>query len=75
LSQGPPLPWSHPIRIALYYNARRYRFVIVLSIFSDFSAAGVVFRPFQARKRPSGLKISRIKVPAEGETSPRAGWK
>jgi hypothetical protein len=37
---------------------RRYRFVIVLSIFSDFFTAGVVFCPFPARKCPSGLEIS-----------------
>jgi len=51
---------SHPY--ALYYNAQRYRFVIILSIFSDFSAADAVFRPFPARKCPLGLKSTRIKV-------------
>jgi hypothetical protein len=45
-----------------YYNAQRYRFVIVLSIFSDFYAPDAVFRPFRATKRPLGLKIIHSKV-------------
>jgi hypothetical protein len=45
-----------------YYNAQRYCFVIVLSIFSDFFAADAVFRPFRAKKCPLGLKSIDIKA-------------
>jgi hypothetical protein len=45
-----------------YYNAQGYRFVIVLSIFSDFYTADAVFCPFRATKRLLGLKIIHIKA-------------
>jgi hypothetical protein len=45
-----------------YYNAQGYRFVIVLSIFSDFYTADAVFRPFITTKRLLGFKIIHIKA-------------
>jgi hypothetical protein len=45
-----------------YYNAQRYCFVIVLSIFSDFFTADAVFRPFRVRKCPLRLKSIDIKA-------------
>jgi hypothetical protein len=51
-----------PFLCSIYYNAQSYRFVIVLSIFSDFYTADAVFCPFRATKRLSGLKIIHIKA-------------